>query len=207
VSTVPDQPHEHLREDEPGPARAAVHPAMLGLTLDLGEDAEMAPSSPKFRFPFPLSTLLGRVQAIYVAEFDRRLAEAGMGDMSLSLGTNVMRHLHGDKGVRLGALVEMAGVTKQAISQQVSHLESHGYVLVETDPDDSRAKQVRLTDKGARSQRVSRPIFAALERDWQQRFGATEISDLRTALERILAGFDDTDVVPRTRRGGHRVGP
>ncbi|MDN5751164.1 MAG: MarR family winged helix-turn-helix transcriptional regulator [Pseudonocardia sp.] len=162
----------------------------------------MASPSSTFRFPFPLSTLLGRVQAIYTAEFDRRLAEAGMADLSLSLGTNVMRHLHGDQGIRLGSLVEMAGVSKQAISQQVAHLQARGYVLVETDPDDGRAKQVRLTDKGARSQQVSRPIFAALEKEWQQRFGATEIRDLRAVLERILAGFDDTDVVPRTRRGG-----
>lgn len=162
----------------------------------------VASPSSTFRFPFPLSTLLGRVQAIYTAEFDRRLAEAGMADLSLSLGTNVMRHLHGDQGIRLGSLVEMAGVSKQAISQQVAHLQARGYVLVETDPDDGRAKQVRLTDKGARSQQVSRPIFAALEKEWQQRFGATEIRDLRAVLERILAGFDDTDVVPRTRRGG-----
>lgn len=194
-----------MREDEPGQGRTARRQAMLGLTLDLSEDAEVA-SSPRFGFPFPLSTLLGRVQAIYVAEFDRRLAEAGMADLSLSLGTNVMRHLHGDQGVRLGVLAEMAGVTKQAISQQVAHLESHGYVLVETDPHDSRAKQVRLTDKGIRSQEIARPIFAALERDWQQRFGATEIDDLRAALEGILAGFDDTDVVPRTRLEGHHGG-
>lgn len=167
----------------------------------------MTSSSPTFRFPLPLSTLLGRVQAIYTAEFDRRLAEAGMPDLSLSLGTNVMRHLHAARGVRLGALAEMAGVTKQAISQQITHLETRGYVIVETDPDDGRAKQVRLTDKGARSQDASRPLFAALERDWQQRFGATEISDLRGSLERILTGLDDTDVVPRTRRDGHRVGP
>lgn len=199
--------HEHARDGGPDQGRAAQQPTMLGQPLHVNEDAAVASPSSKFRFPFPLSTLLGRVQAIYAAEFDRRLAEAGMPDLSLSLGTNVMRHLHGDQGTRLGSLVQMAGVTKQAISQQVSHLEAHGYVLVETDPDDSRAKQVRLTDKGAWSQQVSRPIFADLEKEWQQRFGATEISDLRAALERILAGFDDTDVVPRTRRGGHRVGP
>lgn len=194
MSTVPDQ-----GLDQGGAAR---QPTMPGHPRHVDEDAVVAlPSSP-FRFPFPLSTLLGRVQAIYAAEFDRRLAEAGMADLSLSLGTNVMRHLHGDQGIRLGSLVEMAGVSKQAISQQVSHLQARGYVLVETDPDDSRAKQVRLTDKGARSQQVSRPIFAALENEWQQRFGATEIRDLRAALERILTGFDDTDAVPRTRRDG-----
>ncbi|MBA3311523.1 MAG: MarR family transcriptional regulator [Nocardioidaceae bacterium] len=159
-----------------------------------------------FPFPFPLSTLLGRVQAIYTAEYDRRLAEAGMPDLSLSLGTNVLRHLHDSDAARMGALAEMAGVTKQAISQQVAHLQAHGYVLVESDPDDSRAKRVRLTDKGAESQRVARPIFAALEKDWHYRFGSDQIRDLRAGLERILTESDDTSVVPRTRRGGRRAG-
>jgi DNA-binding MarR family transcriptional regulator len=163
-----------------------------------------------FRFPFPLSTLLGRVQAIYVAEYDRRLAEAGMPDLSLSLGTNVLRHLHSSNAVRVGALAEMAGVTKQAISQQVAHLQNRGYVLVEADPEDNRAKRVRLTEKGLRSQRVARSIFAALEKNWEERFGTAQVKDLRAALERILAESDDTDVVPRTRGGGgggRGVGP
>lgn len=162
-------------------------------------------SSP-FPFPFPLSTLLGRVQAIYAAEYDHRLAEAGMPELSLSLGTNVLRHLDGPTAVRMGSLAEMAGVTKQAISQQVSHLQAQGYVSVEPDPHDLRAKQVRLTDKGAESLAVSRPIFADLEKDWQRRFGRTEVRDLRRSLEQILAKLDDTELVPRRRRG-RRVGP
>jgi len=166
-----------------------------------------ASSSATVGFPFPLSTLLGRVQSIFAAEFDRRLAEAGMPDLTLSLGTNVMRHLQAEQAVRFGVLAEMSGVSKQAISQQVSHLEARGYLCVETDPHDSRARQARLTDKGIRSQHVSRPIFAELENEWQLRFGKPEIRELRATLERILAGFDDTDIAPRTRHPDHRVSP
>lgn len=157
-------------------------------------------------FPLPLSTLLGRVQSVYAAEFDERLRGAGMRDLSLSLGTNVMRHLHDDTGVRLGVLADLAGVTKQAISQQVTHLEATGYVLVDTDPTDSRAKVVRLTDRGRWSQQTSRPLFATLESDWRTRFGAGEIGELRRILEDLLERLDDTAVAPRPRRG-RRVGP
>lgn len=159
-----------------------------------------------FAFPFPLSTLLGRLQAIYAAEYDQRLAEAGLPDLSLSLGTNVLRHLGDGAAIRMGSLAEMAGVTKQAISQQVAHLQTRGYVTVESDPEDSRAKQVRLTDKGARSLAASRSLFRDLEKDWQRRFGRDAVADLRRSLERILAAMDDTDVVPRHRRG-RRAGP
>jgi DNA-binding MarR family transcriptional regulator len=157
-----------------------------------------------FPFPLPLSSLLGRVQAAFAAEFDERLAGVGMGDLSLSLGSNVLRHLEEDRGVRLGVLAEMAGVTKQAISQQVTDLERRGYVVVEPDPADHRAKSVRLTDKGRESQRVGRPLFGKLEKDWQQRYGTDDVRELRRILEAILEQRDDTGVVPRDRTGGGR---
>lgn len=160
-----------------------------------------------FPFRFPLTTLLGRVQAIFAAEYDRRLAEAGMPDLSLALGTNVMRHLTPDSGLRLNELADRAGVTKQAISQQVAYLESRGYVRVEPDPNDSRAKRVTLTDKGRRSQEQARPLFKAVEANWQERFGRDEIRQLRELLEGILEQLGDTSVVPRTRRAGRRRGP
>lgn len=158
-------------------------------------------------FPLPLSTLLGRVQSVFTAEFEQRLCDAGMEGMSLSLGTNVMRHLRGDRGVRLGVLADLAGVTKQAISQQVNHLAAHGYVCVQPDPDDSRAKVVQLTDKGRRSQRTGRPLFRDVEQEWRERFGAERVQQLREILEGILEDLDDTEVVPRVRSGGRRQGP
>lgn len=160
-----------------------------------------------FPFPLPLSTLLGRVQSAFAAEFDDRLEDAGMPDMSLSLGTNVMRHLEGDRGVRLGTLAEIAGVTKQAISQQVTHLQARGYVVVEPDAVDSRAKSVRLTDKGKHSQEVGRPLFGELEEDWMQRFGTSQVRELRRILESILEQMDDTAVVPRRHEQRGRRGP
>jgi DNA-binding MarR family transcriptional regulator len=133
----------------------------------------------------PLSTLLSRVSAAFTADFERRLADAGFPDLTFSLGTNVLRFL-GPDGVRLGSLVEMSGVTKQAISQQVAYLEPRGYLTLEPDPADSRAKLVRLTDKGRRSQQVARALFRDVERDWQQRFGRDEMRQLRGTLEGIL---------------------
>ena len=88
----------------------------------------------------------------------------------------------------MGSLAEMSGVTKQAISQQVAYLEARGYVAVEPDAADSRAKLVRLTKKGQRSIEAGLSLFAAVERDWGQRFGSDEIRHLRILLEDILDG-------------------
>jgi len=136
--------------------------------------------------PAPLSILLSRVSAAFTADFERRLSDAGFPDMTFSLGANVLRFLSPGGAVRMGSLTEMSGVTKQAISQQVAYLEARGYVAVEPDAADSRAKLVRLTKKGQRSIEAGLSLFAAVERDWGQRFGGDEIRHLRTLLEDIL---------------------
>ena len=136
--------------------------------------------------PAPLSTLLSRVSAAFIADFERRLSDAGFPDMTFSLGTNVLRFLRPGGAVRMSSLAEMSGVTKQAISQQVAYLEARGYVAVEPDAADSRAKLVRLTKKGQRSNEAARSLFAAVEREWRQRFGRDEMRHLRTLLEDIL---------------------
>ena len=134
----------------------------------------------------PLAALLGRVQGRYVAEFESRLAAAGYDDLSLAHGANVLRHLGADEGVRLSALVERAGVSKQAVSQQVSHLVCRGYVVSEPDPADQRAKTLRLTPRGEASQRAAREAFTVLERQWRERYGDERYAQLREVLQEIL---------------------
>ena len=153
-----------------------------------------------FTHRVPLSTLLARVEALFTAEFDQRLAQAGMNDISFSLGTNVLRFLDPERGVRLVSLVEMSGVTKQAISQQVAFLQQAGYVTVDADPADSRAKQVRLTPKGTQSQHTARQLFRELEAEWADRYGDKQLTELRCCLEQILVANTDTGPTPRTPR-------
>lgn len=133
----------------------------------------------------PVSTLLSRVNAAFTADFEWRLSAAGFPDLTFSLGTNVLRFLRPGP-VRMSLLAEMSGVTKQAISQQVAYLEVHGYVIVEQDAADSRAKLVRLTAMGRRANEAAVLLFAAVERDWRHRVGGDEMRKLRTLLEDIL---------------------
>jgi DNA-binding MarR family transcriptional regulator len=133
----------------------------------------------------PLNTLLARASNAFTSEYEQRLALAGYGDISFAAATNVLRLL-GEDVVQVGVLVAKSGVTKQAISQQLSHLTAHGYVRLEPDPADSRAKLVRLTDKGRRCQDVAGPLHETVERDWRRRFGRDEIGHLRISLEHII---------------------
>lgn len=134
----------------------------------------------------PVIAMLRRLQSAYVAEFDRRLRSSEFCALSFAHSRNVLRHL-GEGPRRASHLVELAGVTKQAISQQLSHLEAEGYVRTEPDPADQRARLVALTDKGARAQQLVRQTFVEIEDDWGPALGGPErVEAFRGDLELIL---------------------
>lgn len=137
----------------------------------------------------PLSALLSQALIAFTAEFEREVAAAGYPRMSLALGSNVMRFLSED-GLRLGVLAERAGVSKQAISQQIIYLQRHGFVSVGPDPVDNRAKVVQLTTLGAEARDTCRPLFDTIEQRWHRRFGADTVRQLRVELEALTSQLD-----------------
>jgi DNA-binding MarR family transcriptional regulator len=55
------------------------------------------------------------------------------------------------------------------------------------DPDDGRAKIIRLTAQGQRAHRIGRQLIDELEREWGERYGEERIVALRDALEAVAA--------------------
>lgn len=147
----------------------------------------------------PLGALLGLAQARFHEECEERLAVAGFSDLSLSHVVNVMRHVHGQQPRRISEIVQLASVSKQAVSQQISSLVENGYVIVTRDEHDARAKCVALTARGQSCRRVVRTIFAEVEDVWRARHGDDCMTGLYAALERIVAhpAGDPLDAVRR----------
>ena len=108
---------------------------------------------------------------------------------------------NGPDGQRPSRMAEQMGITKQSLNDLLRHLENTGYLNLVPDPDDSRARLVRLTPRG-------RALHAAL---WTQAHRAE--ARLRDAIGK--AAFEEfkktlraisTDNPPsaglKTRRGG-----
>jgi DNA-binding MarR family transcriptional regulator len=131
----------------------------------------------------PLNRLLARASTAFTSEYEQRLALAGYDDISFA-ATGILRCL-GDDATPVTTLVKQSGVTKQAISQQIAHLVARGYLFVDSEPRDGRAKQVRLTEKGRRCRDVAGALHERVELDWRRRFGRDEINRLRADLEHI----------------------
>jgi DNA-binding MarR family transcriptional regulator len=136
----------------------------------------------------PLPALLDDLAAIAFQEFHKRLNEAGHPVIRQGHGC-VFRFLH-EGGSRLTDLAESANLTKQAVGEVVSDLERLGYVERAADPDDGRAKVIRLTELGAEARRTALEIFADIEREWGERHGAERVVAMRELLQEMTAGAD-----------------
>lgn len=154
----------------------------------------------------PLSTWLSQTLVAFTIEFDNEFERqmphrttrygATHGSrhepwlVSLAMWSNCMQFI-GEEGVRVGELENLART-----ATNLNGMERWGYVLVQPDPADSRLKPprsdwvVRATAKGREAQKVWRPLFDAIEKRWQARFGKNEIARLRESLWALVSQID-----------------
>jgi DNA-binding MarR family transcriptional regulator len=123
----------------------------------------------------------------------RELAAAGYPDVR-PIHNLVLGQLGGG-GARITAMAARLGMTKQAVTLMVDHLEGRGYVTRVADPDDGRAKLVELTAKGREAAATSWRVAEAIEREWAARLGPAQLGALKSTLGDLadsLAGRDAT---------------
>jgi DNA-binding MarR family transcriptional regulator len=131
----------------------------------------------------PLPALIDDFAGEAFADFHARLNEAGHPSIRAGHGC-VFRFIH-EGGSRLTELAASSGLSKQAVGEVVDDLERLGYVERDADPEDRRAKVIRLTKRGAEAQRAAIGIFNDMERNWAERYGEKRVEAMRSLLEEI----------------------
>ncbi|MBR0681832.1 winged helix DNA-binding protein [Roseomonas eburnea] len=101
----------------------------------------------------------------------------------------VFRHI-GLHGSRLTTLAERAGMTKQSMAYLVDGLAAAGHVTSTPDPDDGRARIVRLTPKGERVLAELLALSAEAEARVAARIGDRRAARLRRYLEQWVAALE-----------------
>lgn len=135
------------------------------------------------RTEYPLIALLQDVQRQMADELHERLGKLGYEEIRPSHGCvfgNMRPH-----GVRLTDIAERARITKQSVGEIVTDLEALGYVERVPDPEDKRAKLVRLTPRGEEVQDAAYATFTEIEAEWGERIGKKKVAALRAALEEL----------------------
>jgi len=147
--------------------------------------------------PVPLPGLLEVVAGAFFADFHAELEATPYADIRPTHGC-VFRFLR-EEGMRPTRLAALAGMTKQSIGEITDDLLARGYVERIADPEDRRAKLIRLTEQGKRAQRTGHELFTRVEKRWSERYGAERIAGLRALLEEIAA-TDAPGLVPELAR-------
>lgn len=88
----------------------------------------------------------------------------------------------GEGITRPSEIAAKVGVTRQAIHQTINELSDAGFVTLEPDPKDRRAKVLRFTEKGAKIGMDAVQGLQEVENLLSQRIGPEAVAALRGAL-------------------------
>jgi DNA-binding MarR family transcriptional regulator len=154
----------------------------------------------------PLPTLLSHALVAFMLEFDNETEHrmqhrttnhgstagslAGPWLVSMVMWANCMQFVE-DGGITVREIERLARTKTNWHGMQ-----RWGYIRVEPDSNDSRAKPprrdwvVRATPGGRKAREVGRPLFGEIEKRWQERFGKDEIEELRESLWEVARQFD-----------------
>ena len=125
----------------------------------------------------------------HVAAVTARLASRGYDDFPFASAS--MLWLMDEGGTRSTVLAQRAGVTKQAMSQLVRLMEQQGYLEQIPDPTDTRAKVVRMTERGEAVKTACVEVRAELNRKVAKALGTNEARKLEANLDAAAELFGD----------------
>lgn len=129
--------------------------------------------------------LLGR--ALSVAK--RRMEAEVAGERHHLRGSHLrLLALTPPEGMRPTELAARVGMTKQSLGEFVATMQAAGFLHVDPDPSDRRARIVRPTAKGERLQKRIQEILSEVEEEWAQEVGVRNWTVFRRVLVRLAAG-------------------
>jgi len=123
----------------------------------------------------------------HTAAVTAQLALRGYDDFPFASAS--LLWLMDEGGTRSTLLAQRAGVTKQAMSQLVRLMSQQGYLEQLIDPTDTRAKVVRMTQRGESVKTACVEVRQDLNRKLARALGADEAARLEAHLDAAAGLF------------------
>jgi DNA-binding MarR family transcriptional regulator len=111
--------------------------------------------------------------------YDEALAPFGLTIGQMGLLASLRRR----EGVGVRVLAERLSADASTVSRLLKPLEAAGYLRIDADPDDGRAKQVRLTDAGHAVRREAAAGWQAAQDSVKAALGPGRLDALRFLLD------------------------
>jgi len=131
--------------------------------------------------PKGLSRLLLLARRNFVVELGALIEKSGLPPMPDSCAM-LLPHIDLE-GTRSTDIAHRAGLSKQAVTQMISHMEALQLVEKKTDPTDARATLVSFTDFGTAYLIHMHAIIDQVEDDIRSRVGDERMAELRSLLD------------------------
>lgn len=141
------------------------------------------------KIPHNVAKGLMAASRAHMAAVTARLALRGYEDFPFASAS--MLWLLDEGGTRSTVLAQRAGVTKQAMSQLVRLMERQGYLEQVPDPTDTRAKVVRMTERGEAVKTACVEVREELNRKVAKALGVNEAARLEASLDAAAALFGE----------------
>jgi len=132
-----------------------------------------------------LGILLGLAYQTFTDELRADMIMRGFDDLGGAYGY-VFRALAVDP-LHLHDLASRLGMTAQGASKIINEMESRGYVERSPDPEDGRAKLLRLAVRGRAALAAARRFHAAYERRLRVKLSDHCLNETRRMLEATVA--------------------
>ncbi|MCJ2187680.1 MarR family winged helix-turn-helix transcriptional regulator [Novosphingobium beihaiensis] len=130
-------------------------------------------------------------QILSLARSWRQLADRVLASLEISNSTGyALLHLERlGEGVRQSDLAREIGITEASLVRTLQHLERIELVQREADPDDGRAKTLRLTGEGRRLARLIDARLIELRRELLDGISSEDLQTALGVLERVSSGI------------------
>ena len=116
-----------------------------------------------------------------------RLASRGYVDFPFASAS--LLWLLDEGGTRSTVLAQRAGITNQAMSQLVQLMKHQGYLQQIADPNDTRAKVVRMTPRGEAVKAACVAVREELNQELAELVGRDEAREMETHLDAMARMF------------------
>jgi len=139
-----------------------------------------------------MSTPVPRYFGLLRLAFDQALsaivAEVGPHHPALRPAHIQLFRFGGIDGSSAAELAAHVGMTKQSMHELITYLERHGYLVREPDPDDTRARLVRLTPSGRALEADIGNAVANVLDTWEADLGTEAFDQLWKTLQQLTGG-------------------
>ncbi|MBA3428290.1 MAG: winged helix-turn-helix transcriptional regulator [Actinobacteria bacterium] len=141
--------------------------------------------------PLTVGSALRRAWTELIDEVLEKLVAAGYHDLRrvhqpILRDVLVTRQRPTEIGAKLG-------LSKQAINDVLREFEANGYITLEPDPDDGRAKRVVATERGWQLSNRAMALSDAVGRRWAKHVGEERYAVFEEVLQEIVTAQDTHD--------------